>query len=343
MEQNIFEKLADYNDDELFYREYYQCRNNPELLLSLISRIGKEEIYQRNLLVAEVDDTFITPFEMGEEIFYEKKTQNICLSKHNRYTPEFLHSHTFFEMIYVLSGSCRHMISGKNILMPSGTFCIIAPHVYHTIGVFDDSIVLNILIRTSTLEEFYATLLKSDNPISSFLLNCIFSSRYDSFLQFHSDQDSELRRLILSMYQEQCDSNAYSEEIINHLMSIFLYRLIRSNYIRTELSDTQIQKHDTAQIYRYFMENYQSASLEKLAVLLGYTPSYCSAYVKKVTGFTFSQLRKQFRFRKAKELLCNTKLSVNNISEFLGYSDCESFIRAFLKEFGISPSRFRKL
>ena len=269
MEQNILKKLSAYNDDELFYREYYQYRNNPELLNALISRIGKDEIYRRNLLVAEINDAFTTPFEMREGIFYEKETQNICLSKHNRYTPEFLHSHTFFEMIYVLSGSCRHMISGKTILMPSGTFCIVAPHVYHSIGVFDDSIVLNILIRTSTLEELYATLLKSDNPISSFLINCIFSQRYDSFLQFHSEHNDELQHLILSMYQEQCDSDSYSEEIINHLMSIFLYKLVRSNHIKSKLSETQIQKNESAEIYRYFFNHYRDASLEGLAVLLG--------------------------------------------------------------------------
>lgn len=343
MEQNILKKLSAYNDDELFYREYYQYRNNPELLNALISRIGKDEIYRRNLLVAEINDAFTTPFEMGEGIFYEKETQNICLSKHNRYTPEFLHSHTFFEMIYVLSGSCRHTISGKTILMPSGTFCIVAPHVYHSIGVFDDSIVLNILIRTSTLEELYATLLKSDNPISSFLINCIFSQRYDSFLQFHSEHNDELQHLILSMYQEQCDSDSYSEEIINHLMSIFLYKLIRSNHIKSKLSETQIQKNESAEIYRYFFNHYRDASLEGLAVLLGYTPTYCSAYIKKTTGFTFSQLRKMALFRKAKELLNHTALSISHISECLGYHDSESFIRAFQKEFGVSPAKFRKL
>lgn len=298
MEQNILKKLSAYNDDELFYREYYQYRNNPELLNALISRIGKDEIYRRNLLVAEINDAFTTPFEMREGIFYEKETQNICLSKHNRYTPEFLHSHTFFEMIYVLSGSCRHTISGKTILMPSGTFCIVAPHVYHSIGVFDDSIVLNILIRTSTLEEFYATLLKSDNPISSFLINCIFSQRYDSFLQFHSEHNDELQHLILSMYQEQCDSDSYSEEIINHLMSIFLYKLVRSNHIKSKLSETQIQKNESAEIYRYFFNHYRDASLEGLAVLLGYTPTYCSAYIKKQPDLHFHNFEKWLFFAK---------------------------------------------
>lgn len=339
---SVLEKLEAYNDDELFYREYHQCRNQPQKLKELLSHIGTEEIHRRGLLVAEIDDSFAIPFEMGEEIFYEKETQNICLSKHNRYTPEFLHSHTFFEMIYVLNGSCRHTISGKTILMSSGTFCIVSPHVYHAIGVFDDSIVLNILIRTSTLEELYGSILKSDNPISTFLIHSIFSPEYDSFLQFHGDNDDEIQHIILAMYQEQCESANYSEEIINHLMSILLYRLVRSNKIYTELSKTQIKKNDDVKIYRYFWNHYQKASLEELADSLGYTSTYCSAYIKKATGFTFSKLRKMIIFRKAKELLTHTSLSIQHISEHLGYRDSENFIRAFQKEYGISPTQFRK-
>lgn len=97
MKYNVLEKLAAYNDDELFYREYHQYRNQPQKLQELLSHIGTEKIHQRGLLVAEVDNAFAIPFEMGEEIFYEKETQNICLSKHNRFTPEFLHSHTFLK------------------------------------------------------------------------------------------------------------------------------------------------------------------------------------------------------------------------------------------------------
>ncbi len=339
---SVLEKLSNYNEDELFYREYYQYRNQPEKRHELLSNIGTDEINRRGLLVAEINNSFSIPFEMGDGIFYQKETQNICLSKHNRYTPEFLHSHTFFEIIYVLRGSCKHTISGKEIVMSSGTVCIVAPHVYHSIGVFDDSIVLNILIRSSTLEDYYGSILKSDNPISLFLIHSIFSPKYDPFLQFHEEENDDIQHIILAMYQEQCNSNNYSEEIINHLMSILLYRLVRSNKISVELSEMEIKKNDDAKIYQYFWNHYQEASLEKLSEILGYTSAYCSVYIKKITGFTFSQLRKMIIFRKAKELLTCTSLSIQHISENLGYHDTENFIRAFKNEFGVSPTQFRK-
>lgn len=236
MQINIFDKLKAYNADELFYREYYEKRKDKQQLSDFLSKIGYDEIIRRGLLVSEVNDDFLKPFEMGEGIFDTKGTQNICLSKHNRYTPEFLHSHTFFEMIYVFSGTCTHTISGKSEQMSSGTFCIVAPSIYHSLGVFDDSIVLNILMRTSTLEELYSTLLKNDNPVSIFLLNGIFLQKHAAYLQFQLEQENDLQQLILEMYQEQWNNGNYSEEIINNLMMIFLYRLVRSSGTTAVLS-----------------------------------------------------------------------------------------------------------
>ena len=142
------------------------------------------------------------------------------------------------------------------------------------------------------------------------------------------------------MYYEQLENESYSEEIISSMMQVFLYRLVRHGNLYATNSDS-IRSSDAAKIYRYFLTEYRTASLTELASQLGFTPSYCSAYIKKATGQNFSQLHKRFRFRKAKELLKNTSLSIVSISEAVGYNDSENFIRAFQKEYGISPSRYR--
>lgn len=337
---DVLEQLSRYNDDELFYKEYYHCNNKKERL-ELIERTGQDEIIRRELLVAEVNNEFLTPFEMKTDIFESKGKKHICLSKHNRYTPEFLHSHNFFELIYMLNGSCIQTISGKNITMEQGCFCILAPKIYHSISVFDDSVVLNILVRKDTLEEYYPSLLRGENILSEFLINAIFAKEHAAYLLFDIGNEMTLHNLILEMYREQLENQSYSEEIISSIMQVFLYRLVRCGNVHTEQS-MSVHSNDTARIYQYFLTEYRTASLTELAGHLGYTPSYCSAYVKKATGQSFTQLHKRFRFRKAKELLKTTSLNINSISEALGYIDSENFIRAFQKEYGISPSVFRK-
>lgn len=224
--------------------------------------------------------------------------------------------------------------------MEQGCFCIVAPKVYHSIGVFDDSVVLNILVRKSTLEEYYPSLLKGENIVSEFFVNGIFAKEHAPFLMFHIGDENALHDLILEMYREQLENESYSEEIVSSMMQVFLYRLVRHGSMYAAQSES-VRSSDAARIYRYFLTEYRTASLTELAAQLGFTPSYCSAYVKKATGQNFSQLHKRFRFRKAKELLKNTPLSIAGISGAVGYTDSENFIRAFQKEYGVSPSVFR--
>ena len=334
--------LEQYNEDELFYKEYHSLCGDTCKTKKLIQSIGETEIIRRGLLVKEVNDEFLTPYEMRDEIFGENGKREILLSKHNRYTPEFLHSHSFFELLYVYSGSCSHTIADETFTMKEGSFCIVAPHVYHSIGVFDDSVVLNILIKSSSLENTYATLLKNDNCISSFLLDGMYAEEHAPYLYFRISKESSLRRIILDMYSEQLNSDVYSEEIIGGLMIMFLYQLVRKYGDSPEKVRGAVHSSEAAKIYRYFVGNYNKASLSDLAGELGYSKTYCSSFVKTATSYSFSQLLKQFRFRKAEELLKGTTLSVSYISEMIGYNDPENFIRAFQKEYGVAPTRYRK-
>ena len=49
-----------------------------------------------------------------------------------------------------------------------------------------------------------------------------------------------------------------------------------------------------------------------------------------------------FRIEQAKELLCQTELSIKNISIDVGFSDEFYFSRLFKKSVGVSPQHYRK-
>ena len=77
------------------------------------------------------------------------------VQKHNRYSPAIVHSHTFFELVYIYDGTCKQTISEQTISMKTGDFCVVPPGVDHSISVFDDSIVINIMLRRSTLHSMF--------------------------------------------------------------------------------------------------------------------------------------------------------------------------------------------
>lgn len=71
-------------------------------------------------------------------------------------------------------------------------------------------------------------------------------------------------------------------------------------------------------------------------------PSYFSALFKEQTGFTFSEYVTRSRLQKAKELLLQTRLTIADISEQVGYQTSKYFIKLFKEYEGTSPNQYRK-
>ena len=70
--------------------------------------------------------------------------------------PDNYHSHDFFEMIYVLSGTCQQIYRGTSYSLHTGDIAIMAPYTSHNIRVTnDETIVINILFRKEVLETMY--------------------------------------------------------------------------------------------------------------------------------------------------------------------------------------------
>lgn len=93
---------------------------------------------------------------------------DVLLSKHPRYTTPFDHSHTFFELIFIYDGECTNCIDGKDIYMKSGDLCIVPPNVSHSLTVVSDTLLLNILVRTTTFQEIFGALNSNKNILSEF-------------------------------------------------------------------------------------------------------------------------------------------------------------------------------
>ena len=93
---------------------------------------------------------------------------NIMLYKHYRYTPEFIHEHEFFEILCIYDGQAHTSIQGIEHTLHKGDVCIIPPHTKHSIGIFDDSIAFNILIRGSTFQSTFFQSLTEDSALAHF-------------------------------------------------------------------------------------------------------------------------------------------------------------------------------
>lgn len=334
--------LQNYNDHELFYKRMYEARKSDAAIRRFIESLEPAEVRRKKLIVPEFPDTVPSSF-LDEEYFSEEKPRTVILEKHNRFTPLFFHSHAFFELVFVISGTCEHHIGNQTVLLSEGDLCLISPSVYHSIGVFSDSIVLDILIRKNTLEKIFYNLIRDQDILSTFFLNSLYTKGYSAYITFHTEGDREIEHMLGEMYMEQLQQDNFFDEIISSMMAIFLVKIVRKYKKTMELSDRNLGNNLTISIMRYVHSHYSTGSLAELASEMGYSIPYCSELVKKLTGFGFSRLLGETRIRQAEYLLQTSHLSISDVSAAVGYENPENFIRAFKKTKNMTPSQYREL
>lgn len=338
----VYRLLSQYNEDELFYRELFLRRKDPVKYAEFMEALSIEEIHQRQLIIPDLQTKGYHPARFENDFLDTKIHKNIYLQKHNRYTPSYEHDHEFFEIIYVMSGKCENHIFGSTDILKEGDLCLMSPSVKHSIWT-EDGLIINILIRRSTIQNMFTTVFRGQNIISDFFANSIYLRDFATCLIFRTEGDQSVRDQILGMFGEQMDSDAYSESIISSMLVIFFNKLIR-DYQNTAAYPQTVKRQNEAvsRIIGMLLDDPAHITLSGLADRLGYSAVYCSRYIRKTTGFTFSELLKKIRLQKAEELLKHTAMSISEISGICGYENPENFNRSFRQCYGIAPSRFRE-
>lgn len=83
-------------------------------------------------------------------------------------------------------------------------------------------------------------------------------------------------------------------------------------------------------------------SVGQMADAFSMSPSNLSQYFKSRQGETVMEFVTQMKFNKAKELLTNTRMPLQDIAIEVGYYNVTSFIRRFKQQSGQTPNDYRK-
>ena len=109
----------------------------------------------------------------------------------------------------------------------------------------------------------------------------------------------------------------------------------------------QIQHNEEGQDERltamlnYIQNNYQTVTLESVAEQFHLSEPYVSKYIKDKSGKTFGEHVAHIRMKRAKTLLKNGNMTVENIAYAIGYQNVEHFNRTFKKTFDMTPIQYR--
>ena len=150
---------------------------------------------------------------------------------------------------------------------------------------------------------------------------------------------------------------SYAKEAVQHHAFDYLLKPIKEEDLQrvmtaimkergeTEDEEKQAPVNDkmidsvVADIRDHYMED---ISLTSLAAKYNVSMGSLSKMIKDHLQLNFSDYIASLRIQRAKELLSDETLSIQEIAEIVGYNDYFYFTKVFKKIEGISPSKYRK-
>jgi two-component system response regulator YesN len=96
------------------------------------------------------------------------------------------------------------------------------------------------------------------------------------------------------------------------------------------------------QVTAYIDENYMlNVGIGQIAEQFNITPNYLSTLFHKKAGTNFMSYLKMVRMLKARELLTDPNIQIQQVAEQVGYLSTRHFARLFAEQFGCLPSEYR--
>lgn len=83
-------------------------------------------------------------------------------------------------------------------------------------------------------------------------------------------------------------------------------------------------------------------TVEDIVANSNFSHTHLLRMFKQYMGMTLREYLTKLKMEKARNMLMHSKMSINQISEVLGYSDSPHFTRTFKRLYNMSPIQFRQ-
>lgn len=258
--------------------------------------------------------------------------------------------HTSSRFWFFLSGKATIMINGREYPVKQNSFVAILPwdttiitkvkEPIHFIKiVYNSEFLYDVRYNYNTSGEFLSLINPIvENPVIQLTKEEV---RYVTMVmdQIKAEVGTE------SMYdipKEKILSNIFVSNKLIELLIAFVR--IASKVDLKRIDGKSMELDDRPAIYKYIYSHIsQNVTLKVLSEIFYMSESSISKYISDVTGLSFSDLVNEMRITKTVDLLTYTDLSLNDIAEFVGFSDASYLIKTFTKRMNLSPSEYRNI
>lgn len=257
------------------------------------------------------------PFRM---FLFEGKDGNYVREKH---------WHRSIEMFVVLEGKLDFYINEEDIHLDEKSFVIVNSNELHSISAPFPNKTIVLQMPLQTFERYYT------------------DEQFICFTHSERVQDEQLVELVEKMYVTYQKKKTGYELKVQSYFYMLVYLMV-TKYRKVDVSAEIVRDHKNrnrlSTITNYIKDNYQKdLSLEGLAQVFGYSPTYLSRMFRKYAEINYKEYIQGIRLEYAYRELISSDTMVEEIAEHSGFADGRAFAKAFRKKYGVRPSDFRKM
>lgn len=271
---------------------------------------------------------------MGEEVIPITVTTNLHHGKGS------MHSHTFFEFVYIDHGFALHTCNKVTSIVSEGDWFLIRPNEPHNYISAYNTLLYNCLFEAEALQDSMDMFLSLPGMKEVLLSQSPFEK-----LNLDYTQRLKLKTCLNKMMAERQERKLGWELKLKSLLEDFLVF-----YARVYHESSNILPENNAnfsKIYNVlkYVEEHCTANMtvKDMAQVAQLSPDYMAKLFKASMGLTPAEYARNFRIAKSMELLENTDRPVAQIAAELGFSDSSVFSRLFKQVAGISPTAFKRI
>jgi len=246
-------------------------------------------------------------FDNAKLIFCERFTEKSDIWNLTR------HQHSFVELLYFLEGGAR--IHGERDDLTISVFDLV---------VYPENYSHSETVDLSHHQEIICLGIELPGPSGLKRIHRL------------SDVGSQLRWLFVEIHAQAAGNYRQKYTLLDHLVRTLLH------YINQAMEAIRDIQDPISRVIHFLRDNLsKKITVDKLAEVANYSPSYLDRRFKERTGLTPIKYLDAIRLERARRLLERNDMDIARVAALIGFEDPKYFSRRFSTKYGISPSRFR--
>ena len=248
------------------------------------------------------------------------------------------HHHDFSKIVILIDGDLTYYIEGKSYILKPWDILFVNKNEIHKPVVNADKYYERIVIWLNP--DFIAKYAQGNNN----LLKCFEEAMQNNYnlLRLNMKSIENIKNLIQDI--KNCDnSNEFGSEILKESLFIQLMVLMNRLFLNSDknrdIEDIQYDK-TIEEVLSYINSNLENdLSVDTIASKFFISKYYLMRKFKNQIGSSIHSYVIQKRLILAKSLISDG-LSMSTVCSKCGFNDYSSFVRAFKKAYGVSPSNY---